>query len=88
MLVLRRGIGEGSPVRLCRVPFVCRDDKTGKPAERRVARALALLDLIFVERLAIARNQRAHYGVLGLVRLQIAKATPLLAASAADHLMQ
>ena len=59
-----------------------------QPAERRIAGLLAHLDLGGVERLAILRDQRAHHRMLGLVRLQIAVAAPLLAAGAADHLMQ
>ena len=59
-----------------------------QPPERRIAGLLAHLDLGGVERLAILRDQRAHHRMLRLMRLQIAVAAALLAAGAADHLMQ
>ena len=45
VFILRRRIHEGSPVRLCFVPFVGGDDKAGQPTERGVTGSLTLLDL-------------------------------------------
>jgi len=88
--VVDRGGGAGESARVaCRlVPVGPGDDEARQPAERRIVRALAGRDLGVVERLAILRDQRAHYRVLGLMGLQVAAADAGVAASAADHLMQ
>src|ERR1043166_5309044 len=65
-----------------------RDGEAAEPAKRPIAGAFALLDFAGVKRLAIVRGQRLHHGMLGLVRLQIADAAALLAAGAADHLIE
>ena len=65
-----------------------RNEQARQPAERRIAGLLAQLDLGGVERLAVLRDQRAHHRMLRLMRLQKADAAALLAAGAADHLMQ
>ncbi len=70
------------------MPVGAGDDDRGEPAERRILRALAQLDLGVVERVAVLRDQRADHRMLGLVRLQIAVAGAGFAAGAADHLMQ
>src|SRR6266702_3423207 len=64
------------------------DDQARKPAERRIERALAQIDLAVVERLAVAGDQRLHHGMVRLVRLEIADAAALLASGAADHLVE
>ena len=71
-----------------RVALAGGDDEAGQPPERRIAGALAQLDLARIERLAVAGDQRLHHRMLGLMRLQIADAAARLAAGAADHLMQ
>jgi len=82
------GIGERPAISLGSVPFVRRDNQARQPPERRIAGALALLDFVSVERLAIARNQGAYHRMLRLVCLQVPEPTPLLASGAADDLVQ
>ena len=42
------------------------DDQAREPAERRIQRLLAQLDLAVVEGLAVAGDQRLHHGMVGL----------------------
>src|ERR1700704_5139605 len=88
VLILRCGISQCAAIGFCGVLFVRSDDKASQTSEWRVAATFALLDLVAVKRFAVAGDQRAHDGVLRLMRLQIAQAPPLLASSAADHLVQ
>src|SRR4051812_49382434 len=69
-------------------PITGGNDQAGEPAERRIAGALARIDLAAVKRLAVGRDQRLHHGVFGLVGLQVADAAALIAAGAPDHLVQ
>ena len=64
------------------------NDQAGEPAERRIAGAFARIDLAGIERLAVAGDQRLHHGMFGLMGLQIADAAALIAAGAADHLVE
>ena len=64
------------------------NDQAGEPAERRIAGALARLDLAGVKRLAVAGDQRLHHGMVGLMGLQVSNAAALLAAGAPDHLVE
>jgi len=59
-----------------------------EPAERRIERALARLDLARIKRLAVTRHQGLHYGMFHLVGLQIADAAALIAPGAPDHLVE
>src|SRR5580704_17206527 len=83
-----RGAGESARMSLGGVLIGAGDDDRGEAAERRIVVALADFDLGGVERLAILRDQGAHHGMLGLVRLQIATADAGVAAGAADDLVQ
>lgn len=88
VIVGRRGFGKCAAIGFGGVPFVCRDDEPGQPPKWRIARPLALFDLIFVKRFAIAGDERAHHRMLRLMRLQVAETAPLLSPGAPDHLMQ
>ena len=88
LIVDRRNRGDFPRVGFGGVLVGAGNEQARQPAERRIAGLLAHLDLGRVERLAVLRDQGAHHRMLGLVRLQITVAAPLLAAGAADHLMQ
>src|SRR5450432_1812560 len=68
----RRDRGEPARKTLRRRPIARGNNQARQPAERRIAGALAGLDLAGVKRLAVARHQRLHDGMFGLVGLQIA----------------
>src|SRR6202000_1932434 len=65
-----------------------RDDQAREPPERWIEGAFARTDLVLVEGLTVAGDQRPHHGMFGWMRLQKADATALVAAGAPDHLIQ
>ena len=88
LLVLRRQPDQRTAVAFRAVALGRADDEARQPPKRRIAGRLAQRDLARIERLAVAQDQRLHHRMLGLMRLQQSDAAALLAAGAADHLMQ
>src|SRR5262249_58075011 len=86
VFIFRRRIDERAAISFRRMPVVRCDDEPGQAPERWIAAALALFDLVAVEGLAVAGDQRAHDRMFRLMCLQKTYAPPLLAARAADHL--
>ena len=87
-LVARCGEREAARKSLGAGPRPGRDHQAGEPAEGRIAGAFARRDLGPIEGLAVARDQRLHDRVVGLMGLQIAVAAASLASGPPRHLMQ
>src|SRR6266403_371577 len=87
-LVDRRDRGQPARKAFRGGPIARRDDQAGEPAERWIEGALARLDLAGIKRLAVARHQRLHHGMLGLMGLQIADPAALVASGPSDHLVE
>ena len=85
---LRRGAAQRARMALRLGPRRGADDDAGEPAEGRQRGALALGDLALVEGFGVARDDRLHHRMVGLVGLQQAAALLAGAPGAARHLAE
>ena len=84
----RRGAAQAARMRFRVGARLRADDDAGKPAERRQMRRLALGDLLLVEALGIAGDDRPHHRMVRLEGLQQAEALLAGAPGPAGHLAE